>query len=227
MCDKETIKYSFDNVSLMKIINEYLDEKVNFDNYEEISVDEIDFGYPIYSPDMVFKGKEDILIYEFLSMEEDYNKVLSKLLACLASLLEKFDLDNVIVKIIVPPDFDEELKIQYSVDNFFKPQQLTLNNVDGDKLLNTMNNKVENNEELTLDDCIKLGIVPLMKSKNSLNEQVVEVIKTVDKMVNVNLLLREQILNMQLFIMDKFGDSDSPNQIMPVESDDSRFLIVF
>ena len=130
MCDKKTIKYSFDNVSLMKIINEYLDEKVNFDNYEEISVDEIDFGYPIYSPDMVFKGKEDILIYEFLSMEEDYNKVLSKLLACLASLLEKFDLDEVIVKIILPPDFDEELKIEYSVNNFFKPQQLTLKNVD-------------------------------------------------------------------------------------------------
>ena len=130
MYDKKTIKYSFDNVSLMKIINEYLDEKVNFDNYEEISVDEIDFGYHIYSPDMVFKGKEDILIYEFLSMEEDYNKVLSKLLVCLASLLEKFDLDEVIVKIILPPDFDEELKIEYSVNNFFKPQQLTLKNVD-------------------------------------------------------------------------------------------------
>ena len=227
MCDKETIKYSFDNVSLMKIINEYLDEKVNFDNYEEIDVDEIEFDHPFYSPDIVFKGKDDILIYEFLSMEEDYNKVLSKLLACLASLLEKFDLDNVIVKIIVPPDFDEELKIQYSVDNFFKPQQLTLNNVDGDKLLNTMNNKVENNEELTLDDCIKLGIVPLMKSKNSLNEQVVNVIKTVDKMDNIDPFVQTQLLNMQLFIMDKFGDSDSANQITSVEGDDNRFLIVF
>ncbi len=81
-----------------------------------------------------------------------------------------------------------------------------------------MNNKVENKEELTLNDCIKLGIVPLMKSKNGLNEQVVKVIKTVDKMVNVNPLLREQILNMQLFIMDKFGDIDCEDQVVPVES---------
>ena len=227
MCDKKTVKYSFDNLSLVKIINECLNEEVNLENYEEIDVDELEFDYPVYSPDMVFKGKEDIRIYEFLSIGEDYNQLLSKLLACLTSLLVKFDLDDVIVKIIVPPDFDEELKVQFSRYNFFKPQQLTLKNVDGDKLLNTMNDKVENNKELTLDDCIKLGIVPLMKSKNGLNEQVVKVIKTVDKMVNVNPLLREQILNMQLFIMDKFGDSDSPNQIMPVESDDSRFLIVF
>lgn len=40
-----------------------------------------------------------------------------------------------------------------------------------------MNNKVENKEELTLNDCIKLGIVPLMKSKNGLNEQVVKLSK--------------------------------------------------
>lgn len=227
MYDKKTIKYSFDNVSLMKIINEYLDEEVNFDNYEEIDVDEIEFDHPVYSPDMVFKGKDDILIYEFLSVEEDYNKLLSKLLVCLTSLLVKFDLDDVIVKIIVPPDFDDELKLQYSVFNFFKPQQLSLKNVDGDKLLNTMNDKVKNNRELTLDDCIKLGIVPLMKSRNSLNEQVVEVIKTVDKMDNIDPFVQTQLLNMQLFIMDKFGDSDSANQIMPVEGDDSRFLIVF
>lgn len=37
-------------------------------------------------------------------------------------------------------------------------------------------------------------------------------------MVNVNPLLREQILNMQLFIMDKFGDIDCEDQVVPVES---------
>ena len=227
MCDKKTVKYSFDNLSLVKIINECLNEEVNLENYEEIDVDELEFDYPVYSPDMVFKGKENILIYEFLSVEEDYNNVLSKLLLCLTSLLVKFDLDDVILKVIVPPDFDDELKLQFSRYNFFKPQQLTLKNVDGDKLLNTMNDKVENNKELTLDDCIKLGIVPLMKSKNSLNEQVVEVIKTVDKIDNIDPFVQTQLLNMQLFIMDKFGDSDSVNQITSVEGDDSRFLIVF
>ena len=226
MCDKETIKYSFDNVSLMKIINEYLDEKVNFENYEEIDIDELEFGHPVYSPDMVFKGKDDIIIYEFLSMDENPNYVLTNLFGCVVGLFVKFGL-TVRVNLIVPPNFDEELEIEVIADTFFKPQQLTLKNVDGDKLLSSMNDKVKNNKELTLNDFIKLSIVPLMKSGDSLNEQVVEVIKTVDKMTNIDLLVRERILNMQLFIMDKFGDINSASQIMPVEGDDKRFLIVF
>lgn len=227
MCDKKTTKYSFDNLSLMKIINEYSDEEINFENYEEINIDELDFDYPVYSPDMVFKGKEDIRIYEFLSIGEDYNQLLSKLLACLTSLLVKFDLDDVIVKIIVPPDFDEELKVQFSRYNFFKPQQLTLKNVDGDKLLSDINDKVENTGELTLNECIKMSIVPLMGSKNTLNRQIVEVIKTIDKMGSFDFLVREQILNMQLLIMDKFGDINSEDQIVSVGDDDRKFLLVF
>ncbi len=226
MYDKKTTKYSFDNFSLMKIINECLNEEVNFENYEEIDVDEIEFDYPVESPDIVFKGKDDIRIYEFLSMKEDYKKALSKLLLCIASLHEKFGL-MIIVNVIVPPEFDEELEVQFSTFNSFKPPILTLENIDGDKLLSSMNDKVENNEELTLNDGIKLSIIPLMKSRNTLNQQVVNVIKTVDKMDNVDPLVREQILNMQLFIMDKFGDIESEDQILPVESDDSRFLIVF
>lgn len=226
MCDKETTKYSFDNVSLLKIINECLNEEVNFENYEEIDIDELEFGHPVYSPDMVFKGKDDIIIYEFLAMDEDPNDVLTNLFGCVVGLFVKFRV-NVRVKLIVPPNFDEKLEIEVIADTFFKPQQLTLKNVDGDKLLSSMNDKVKNNKELTLNDFIKLSIVPLMKSENSLNEQVVEVIKTVEKMTNIDLLVREQILNMQLFIMDKFGDINSASQIMPVEGDDKRFLIVF
>lgn len=226
MCDKKTTKYSFDNLSLMKIINEYSDDEINFENYEEINIDELDFDYPVYSPDMVFKGKEDIRIYEFLSIGEDYNQLLSKLLVCLTFLWEKFDL-TVIVNIIVPPDFDEELEIEFAVGNFFKPQQINLKNIDGDKLLSDINDKVENTGELTLNECIKMSIVPLMGSENTLNRQIVEVIKTIDKMGSFDFLVREQILNMQLLLMDKFGDINSEDQIVSVGDDDRKFLLVF
>lgn len=217
MSNKEIDTSLFDKLYLVEVINEFLNKKFDLENYEEINV-----GFHVPEVDIAFKGNDKIFIYEFLSMEDPIQDM-RRVLACLAVLSYEYGME-VEANVITPPDFNEELKLEYSPGEFFKPNVINLGNIDGDRLLMDMRDKLEN-EGLTLDDFIKMSIIPLMGSSNRLTKQIMNVLKIMDKS-NMNPIFKEQILNIILFIMANFVDEDSQLEIIRIRGDDRSFLIV-
>ena len=222
MSNKKSNVRLFDKLYLVKVINELSNKKIDLENYEEINVEEMDLGFPVPEVDIVFKGIDKIFIYEFLSMEDPIQD-LRRVLACLAVLSCEYDMD-VEANVITPPDFDEELELEYSPGEFFKPGVINLGNSNGDRLLRKMCDKLEN-ENLTLEESIKMSIIPLMGSYNRLTSQIRGVLEIMDDS-NMDPVFKEQILNINVFIMTKFVDKDSQLGIIRVNGDDRSFLII-
>ena len=80
-----------------------------------------------------------------------------------------------------------------------------------------INEKVKNDEELTFQETIDLGIVPLMRSEYSPNDQILKTIELTRRIKNIDYDLKNEILGVQVLLADRFvEDPDLKNQIMDV-----------
>ena len=219
MKDKETKFYFHEDMSLKKLselIHMYFIKDPDYEYIEARS--EMEVINPLSRrADMVFKGKEKIILYEFLSVKSNLKNVSKRVLTYVSMLYEKYELP-IEVRIMISPYVEENaISLEVCPGMFFEPEISSFKQYDGDIFLNNINEKVKNNEELTFQESIDLGIVPLMRSKYSPNDQILKTIELTRKIKNIDYDLKNEILGVQVLLADKFvEDHDLKNQIMDV-----------
>ena len=206
--------------NLIKMIHIALDEPFEEENYEEITD-----TFEIYSRpngllgnpyiDMEFKSKDKIKAYEFISRNDDLKEKEVKIYSYLANRIDEYGM-KIDVTIIVPPNVNKEVLLkEFSTSDIFKPKIKSYTDRNGDEFLNTIKNKLKDNVELTDDESIDIGVIPLMKSKHDISEQILKTIELVGKIRNINPELKKEIISVQGLYAYKFvEDNDLKSQII-------------
>ena len=219
MKEKETKFYFHEDMSLKKLSELIYLYFIKDPNYEYIEArSEMEIINPhSRRADMVFKGKEKIILYEFLSVKSNLKNVSKRVLSYVSALYEKYDMP-IEVRIMIGPYVEEDaISLEVCPGMFFEPKISSFKEYDGDIFLNNINEKLKNNEELTFQETIDLGIVPLMRSEYSPNDQILKTIELTRRIKNINYDLKNEILGVQVLLADRFvEDPDLKNQIMDV-----------
>ena len=219
MKEKETKFYFHEDMSLKKLSELIYLYFIKDPNYEYIEArSEMEIINPhSRRADMVFKGKEKIILYEFLSVKSNLKNVSKRVLSYVSALYEKYDMP-IEVRIMISPYVEEDaIRLEVCPGMFFEPKISSFKEYDGDIFLNNINEKLKNNEELTFQETIDLGIVPLMRSEYSPNDQILKTIELTRRIKNIDYDLKNEILGVQVLLADKFvEDHDLKNQIMDV-----------
>ena len=219
MKEKETKFYFHEDMSLKKLSELIYLYFIKDPDYEYIEVrSEMELINPrSRRADMVFKGKEKIILYEFLSVKSNLKNVSKRVLTYVCALYEKYDMP-IEVRIMISPYVEEDaISLEVCPGMFFEPKISSFKEYDGDIFLNNINEKVKNNEELTFQETIDLGIVPLMRSEYSPNDQILKTIELTRRIKNIDYDLKNEILGVQVLLADRFvEDPDLKNQIMDV-----------
>ena len=219
MKEKETKFYFHEDMSLKKLSELIYLYFIKDPNYEYIEArSEMEIINPhSRRADMVFKGKEKIILYEFLSVKSNLKNVSKRVLSYVSALYEKYDMP-IEVRIMISPYVEEDaISLEVCPGMFFEPKISSFKEYDGDIFLNNINEKVKNNEELTFQETIDLGIVPLMRSEYSPNDQILKTIELTRRIKNIDYDLKNEILGVQVLLADRFvEDPDLKNQIMDV-----------
>ena len=219
MKEKETKFYFHEDMSLKKLSELIYLYFIKDPDYEYIEArSEMEVINPrSRRADMVFKGKEKIILYEFLSVKSNLKNVSKRVLSYVSALYEKYDMP-IEVRIMISPYVEEDsISLEVCPGMFFEPKISSFKEYDGDIFLNNINEKVKNNEELTFQETIDLGIVPLMRSEYSPNDQILKTIELTRRIKNIDYDLKNEILGVQVLLADRFvEDPDLKNQIMDV-----------
>ena len=219
MKEKETKFYFHEDMSLKKLSELIYLYFIKDPNYEYIEArSEMEIINPhSRRADMVFKGKEKIILYEFLSVKSNLKNVSKRVLSYVSALYEKYDMP-IEVRIMISPYVEEDaISLEVCPGMFFEPKISSFKEYDGDIFLNNINEKLKNNEELTFQETIDLGIVPLMRSEYSPNDQILKTIELTRRIKNIDYDLKNEILGVQVLLADRFvEDPDLKNQIMDV-----------
>ena len=88
--------------------------------------------------------------------------------------------------------------IKYEIEAFY------MKNLDGDKKLEYLKNKIENGESLSGEDIVTLSFIPLMKGKESRSKRTLESIELAGRIPEGNEKI--QCLSLLYALFDKFGD---------------------
>ena len=219
MKKKETEFYFHEDLALKKLSELIHAHFIKDPDYEYVEArSEMELITPqSRRADMVFKGKEKIILYEFLSVKNNLKNVVKRILTYCSMLYEKYEI-TIEPRIIVSPDVKEDaITLEPFTGTFFKPKISSFKKYDGDKFLNNINNKIKNNDQITFLETTNLGIVPLMRSEYSPNDQILKTIELTRRIKNIDNELKNEILGVQVLLADKFvEDHDLKNQIMDV-----------
>ena len=98
--------------------------------------------------------------------------------------------------------------IDYKIEAFY------MSTLDGDKKLEELKNKVLNEEELTEEDIMSLCFIPLMKTKKSKSNIIIESIDTASKIKSNK--YKDKCLMLLYALFDKFGDEISKKRFREV-----------
>ena len=219
MKKKETEFYFHEDLALKKLSELIHAHFIKDPNYEYVEArSEMELINPqSRRADMVFKGKEKIILYEFLSVKNNLKNVVKRILTYCSMLYEKYEI-TIEPRIIVSPDVKEDaITLEPFTGTFFKPKISSFKKYNGDKFLNNINNKIKNNDQITFLETTNLGIVPLMRSEYSPNDQILKTIELTRRIKNIDNELKNEILGVQVLLADRFvEDPDLKNQIMDV-----------
>lgn len=91
--------------------------------------------------------------------------------------------------------------IDYKVEAFY------MSSLDGDKKLEELREKVRNDEVLTEEDIMSLCFIPLMNTKKSKSDIIIESIETANE-IKIN-TYKNKCLMLLYALFDKFGDEAS------------------
>lgn len=116
------------------------------------------------------------------------------------------------------PEIDKnQVVLEYSPGQFFRPEVISFKDYDGDKLLSNITYKVKNNIKLTCNEFLALGILPLMKTKHEAGVQVVKTLELARKITDIDDELKDSVLGILIVLADKFIENqDLKNQVIDV-----------
>jgi hypothetical protein len=98
--------------------------------------------------------------------------------------------------------------------NVFKYEVIGLNNLNSEKIINNVKNKLKNNEMPNGKDIILLSLVPLSKKGKNIVEYIYRVIKILFKLKNLTISQKDLAFGIMWLTTDKFVDDTLERNII-------------
>lgn len=118
-------------------------------------------------------------------------------------LSDKYNVDNVSSIIICTEEIDK--KTFYKTNSIsFKPILISLKDYDGDKFLNSIRDKIENNKEITMEEAYHLAYLPFYKNKMEAKEVLGEVLLLTNKIKGITQEEKDILKSGQTIAIDQF-----------------------
>lgn len=169
---------------------------------DEINVELINLKPKVLRIDYGIKKKDKIILYEFLSTKSNIANILRRIFLYVARIGYDYQL-KVKINLVVTPEIDKnQVVLEYSPGQFFRPEVISFKDYDGDKLLSNITYKVKNNIKLTCNEFLALGILPLMKTKHEAGVQVVKTLELARKITDIDDELKDSVLGILIVLAD-------------------------
>lgn len=196
-----TLKFLKENTA------KYIAKITNAEVSDEINVELINLKPKVLRIDYGIKEKDKIIIYEFLSTKTNIANILRRILLYVARIGYDYQL-KVKINLVITPEIDKNnIFLEYSPGQFFRPEVISFKDYDGDKLLSNITYKIKNNIKLTYNEFLTLGILPLMQTEHEPGVQVVKTLEIARKITDIDDELKDSVLGMLIVLADKFIDN--------------------
>ena len=206
-----TLKFLKENTA------KYIAKITNAEVSDEINVELINLKPKVLRIDYGIKEKDKIIIYEFLSTKTNIANILRRIFLYVARIGYDYQL-KVKINLVITPEIDKNnIFLEYSPGQFFRPEVISFKDYDGDKLLSNITYKIKNNIKLTYNEFLTLGILPLMQTEHEPGVQVVKTLEIARKITDIDDELKDSVLGMLIVLADKFIDNqDLKNKVIDV-----------
>ena len=173
-----------------------------------------------YHLDYVGKTKDKIYIHIEFQARFPTKKELQRIFAYVALLHEYtgcFVETYIICVQAIPHD---QIIHQYSKDNVFKINIMSLKNIDGNKKINSISKKIENNEKLTPTEILALKLMPFTSYKEPTEEITLKTAQLTNKITTLTIDELNNIKYIQQAVCSKVIKKEHQQPIM--EYDQAR-----
>ena len=159
----------------------------------------------MYKQDLVIEVEDKLYIIEFQSSYVDiHDEKRFSLYSSLIDHLRNIDNKNIEVHVLSTVEKEQTKVYKVNEDAIFPIYIHSLKNYDGDKFLNMMDNKIENDEELLDDELITLCLVPFMNSRLDMEIIILNVVYVICNIEDSYKDIYQFIKGIELIIADKF-----------------------
>lgn len=107
-----------------------------------------------------------------------------------------------------------EYEFKISEELILKPLVYTFTEEDGDEILNSLKNKIENNEKLTEEDINDLSLISLYPTKQTAEILQIETAKLIPKIKNLSKKEIDSIIQMHLILVTKVKSKEIRENII-------------
>lgn len=197
-----------DGFGLLKLLKEsnanikeidFKSENLTYNPTELIELDP-----KIYKTDMILELDHLIVLTEFQStIVKTIDEKRYRLYTALVDYAKRNNKPLILIVISTA----EKTKInEYKInkDCVFTIPIVSLNDFDGDKIINNIENKIKNNQKITRHEMLNLALAPFMSSKKPLNKQIEKTVKTLDEVRKSMKCSSDFVFGIELLIVEKF-----------------------
>ncbi len=166
----------------------------------------------MYKPDLIMELKDKIIIFEFQSTRVDTRD--KRRFRFYTALFDHVKIKSKKpIEVHVLSTIEKEQVKWYNVSSQarFPIYIHSLKNINGDKLINSMNTKIGNNQKLTTKDLLMISLLCFMESEKSLDINILNSAVTITNIPDLNEDIGQFVKGVVLMLCDKFVKDKSLN----------------
>lgn len=179
-----------------------------------------------FVPDIILELDDEILIIELQSTKVG-KKHHPRFHIYVAIPDYKFDSNPKEVNLCVFTTAEESKKIIYTVnnDNDFIYDVISLTDYDSEEIINTINDKLKDNTEISGKELILFALVPIIEKNDGVEDYVEYVVNTLIDLKGLTPSIKALVYGIEWLIVDKFVDDEKTKNILRDLLGDSMSLI--
>lgn len=179
-----------------------------------------------FVPDIILELDDEILIIELQSTEVG-KKHHQRFHIYVAISDYKFDGMGKEVNLCVFTTVEESKKVHYYVnkDNTFTYEIIDLSEYDSDEIINTINDKIKSNNEITEKELILFALVPIIEKTGDIDGYVEYVVNTLLELNGLAPSIKALAYGIEWLIVDKFVNDEQTRNILCDRLGDRMSLI--
>ena len=168
-----------------------------------------------FVPDIILELDDEILIIELQSTKVG-KKHHQRFHIYVAISDYKFDSIPKEVNLCVFTTAEESKKIIYTVnkDNDFIYDVISLTDYDSEEIINTINDKLKDNTEISGKELILFALVPIIEKNDGVEDYVEYVVNTLIDLKGLTPSIKALVYGIEWLIVDKFVDDEKTKNIL-------------
>lgn len=168
-----------------------------------------------FKPDIILELDDEILIIEFQSTKVG-NKHHGRFHVYVAITDYNLEDHTKEVNLCVFTTAEESKQITYHINKYndFKYDVISLSDYSSEEIINTINDKIEHDEEITGKELVLFSLVPIIEKEGEVEDYVFDVINTLIALKNLVPSIQSLVFGIEWLIVDKFVDDEKTRNIL-------------